>query len=201
MPKNTRNVTFPVEQGMYERLQAFKKAPGLGEAARRALQYLIDHPNEVLDPKPKGSPTMQQKPELKDEPGKKGVQKKDMGGVQPRHGKGRISRTDRSNAGTRFMWPTGSMPTHQYHATSWTTSWDLIRAEYPAILERRRKEKCDAELARIKAEEDRQKAIQAKAEQEKRAIRGTYAKRADVIRDSKSDMSIGRNREAVGSGL
>ncbi len=48
MPKNTRNVTFPVEQGMYERLQAFKKAPGLGEAARKALQYLIDHPNIVL---------------------------------------------------------------------------------------------------------------------------------------------------------
>ena len=70
MPKNTRNVTFPVEQEMYDRLQAFKKAPGLGEAGRRALRYLIDHPNEVLNPGPKGLPTPQQKPEPKDEPGK-----------------------------------------------------------------------------------------------------------------------------------
>jgi len=51
MSKNTRNVTFPIEQGMYDRLQAFKKAPGLGVAARRALQYMLDHPNEVLNPK------------------------------------------------------------------------------------------------------------------------------------------------------
>ena len=83
MPKNTRNVTFPVEQAMYDRLQVFKKSPGLGEAARRALQYLLDHPNEVLNPEPKGSLTPQQKPEPKDEPGKKGLKRRDTSEVQP----------------------------------------------------------------------------------------------------------------------
>ena len=70
--------------------------------------------------------------------------------------------------------------------------WDLIRAEYPLILERRDKEKFDAELARTKAENERQEAIRAKAEQEKRAIEELTRKGLDVIRESKSDLGIGR---------
>jgi hypothetical protein len=77
-------------------------------------------------------------------------------------------------------------------------AWDLIRVEYHAVMERRQKEELAAKLAREKAENERQEAIKAKADQERKAIEELTRKGLNAIRFSETDLSMGEIGRQLG---
>jgi hypothetical protein len=188
MSKNTRNVTFPVEQGMYDRLQAFKKAPGLGVAARRALQYLLDHPNEVLNPKQAVQAPQQAAPvEARNQTINRVYLAFKAG--KERAGYPELTEADQDRLKAYYRTKVSPPVSHEVLYDAWLK----IKADYPEFLQQRKRKEREARMRQWELEASpeykRAKELQEKAA-ERAILDAMKPKVLEAIRSSKDPQGI-----------